>query len=73
MSLVDVFAIPFTDAAFAAFNNHGRPLESLIRVAQSQAADLRATLRELISSHPAATKPDLTNLNKLKAVLAAIS
>ena len=73
MSLVDLFAIPFTDAAYTAFNSHGRPLDSILRVAQQQAADLRATLRELISAHPSGSKPDQANLTKIKAILASIS
>lgn len=73
VSIADLSSIEFTPAAVAAFNGHGRRLDTLITVARSQVADLRATLRELISSHPSATKADIVNLSKLKAILAELS
>jgi hypothetical protein len=72
-TLSDLFAIEFTPAAVAVFSHRGRRLDTLIEVANSQAADLRATLRELIAGHPSAGQADAVNSATLKAVLAAIS
>jgi hypothetical protein len=72
-SIADLASIEFTPAAVAVFNGHGRRLDTLIQVAQSQVADLRATLRELVNGHPSGTKADVANLAKLKAILVEVS
>jgi hypothetical protein len=73
VALSDLFLIEWSPAAVAAFNHRGRRLDALIEVANSQAADLRATLRELIAGHPSTGQADAVNSATLKAVLAAIS
>jgi len=72
-TLSDLFALEFTPAAVAAFHQGGRRLDALIDVARQQVADIRATLREIISGHPSAGQADTANLNKLKAILSELS
>jgi hypothetical protein len=72
MSVGDLSSIRFSSEAFAAFASMGQTLDSILRVAQQQTADLRQTLRQLISLHPT-SKADVANLNKLKAILAELT
>jgi hypothetical protein len=71
--LSDLFDLEFTPAAVAAFNHRGRRLDALIDVARQQVADVRATLREIISGHPSTGQADATNVVRLKCILGSIS
>ena len=49
VGLSDLFKVEFTPDAVAAFHAGGRRLDSLIEVVAAKAADIRATLREIIA------------------------
>jgi hypothetical protein len=73
VGLPDLFKIQFTPAAIAAFHAGGRRLDSLIEIAAAKAADIRATLREIIASHPTTGQIDAANLAMIIAILASLS